>query len=311
MNIEFDNAYYIKLGEKGSWENELLTSKNAKIGWDHISLDLILSDDWKSIQRLIAQNYSEGKKKSGATQDFNALKNFCKASDRDVFITFHYSKLYWCFLSPEIKSDGNSKYRSTINGWSSKDVDGNDLFTCNLTGNITKIQGFRGTLCKVEDKEALYKILNNQKPPFLEKIQNSKDQLCENIEAAFTELNPYDCENLSDLIFRQSGWQRLSNLGKQMKDFDMELWHPLTNVRMQVQVKAKADRKVFERYASDFKKNQGAGLNKFCFMVYVPDKTLKDSFDIQDNVRLMLPKEIAELIVDLGLVEWVKNKLKK
>jgi len=310
MKIEFDNAFYIKLGEKGSWENDLLNSKIAKIGWDHINLDLILSDNWDTIKQSIHQNYIERGKKTGATQDYNALRNFCKASDHDLFITFHYGKMYWCFLSPEIKAIGDSKYRSTINGWSCKDVNGNDLYISEMTGNISKIQGFRGTLCKVEDKSALYMILNNQTNPILEKIKISRRDLCKNIETALAELNAYDCENLSDLIFRQSGWQRLSNLGRTMKDFDLELQDPLTKDKMQVQVKAKADRKEFERYASDFEKNHD-GFDKFCFMVFVPDKTLDDTVVTQDDVRLMLPKEISELIVDLGLVSWVANKLVK
>src|SRR4051794_10686268 len=49
-----------------------------------------------------------------------------------------------------------------------------------------------------------------------------------------------DFETIVDLLFTRLGWQRMSELGETMADFDLILVQPATNERGYVQVKSKA-----------------------------------------------------------------------
>lgn len=60
-------------------------------------------------------------------------------------------------------------------------------------------------------------------------------------------LNPYDFELLVELVFAQSGWQRISSSGGTQKTIDLELYLPSTKDYAFVQVKIRNKSKTVRR----------------------------------------------------------------
>jgi hypothetical protein len=58
-------------------------------------------------------------------------------------------RLWWCFAKPGVRQDGEGSYRETVNDWHDADIHGETLSTEKLSGNLLKVQAFRGTICEV------------------------------------------------------------------------------------------------------------------------------------------------------------------
>ncbi|HNW99702.1 MAG TPA: hypothetical protein PKK00_14945 [Bacteroidales bacterium] len=305
--INFKRAFYLKLGEQGKWEDDLKNGDKARIGWSDIDINDIQKKDWAKIRLEIEKDFKIREKKNGATQDFNALKSFCEATDEDIFITFFDGKLYWCVLDNTImQQDEKSKFRTTKMKWTCNAIDGKILYINQISGRISKTQGYRATLCSIEEKDTLKRIINAEKSPIIDQIEKKKAELCDFIQKAFAELHWKDLETLADLIFRQSGWRRISRLGEKMKYVDLELEDPITKDLYQVQVKASAGKQEFEEYAEQF---TGLGYKELFFVVFKPDRSLLKLHNYPENVTLLTGQVLAELIIDLGLLNWVTQKI--
>ncbi len=133
------------------------------------------------------------------------------------------------------------------------------------------MQGFRGTICTVKEAKYLVNKINGIEPVEVKEADAALLQLQEKVEAIIRSLTWQDFEMLIDLIFRQAGWQRVSVLGGTMKTLDLELISPITNERYGVQVKAKADLSVFEKYKMEGM-NDMQGFTKFYFGLIVGGK---------------------------------------
>ena len=57
------------------------------------------------------------------------------------------------------------------------------------------------------------------------------------------------------------------------------------------------------------KKFTGLDYSKLFFVVFDPDASLIDYSHGDEQVKLLKGKDIAELIIDLGLTNWVVQKL--
>lgn len=307
QTIDFKRAFYLKLGEQGKWEDDLKDGNKARIGWSDIDINDIQKKDWAKIRKEIENDFIIRGKKNGATQDFNALKSFCEATDDDIFITFYDGKLYWCVLdNTSAQEDRISKFRTTKIKWTCTAIDGKTLFINQISGRISKTQGYRATLCSIDEHITLKRIINSEKSPIIDQIKQKKSELCEYIQKAFVELHWKDLEILADLIFRQSGWRRISMVGGKMKYIDLELEDPITKDLYQVQVKASAGKQEFEEYTEQF---TGLGYKKLFFVVFNPDSSLLKLQSCSENVELLTGQVLAELIIDLGLLNWVTQKI--
>ena len=47
--VNFNDAFYLKLGKQGMWEDELNHGKKARIGWTNIATEDIQNENWSSI----------------------------------------------------------------------------------------------------------------------------------------------------------------------------------------------------------------------------------------------------------------------
>ncbi|MGA3284612.1 MAG: hypothetical protein ABSD57_09170 [Verrucomicrobiota bacterium] len=129
-------------------------------------------------------------------------------------------------------------------------------------------------------------------------------QLC--FDKSFNRAQSQDREMGHIGIFRGAGWRRVSLLGETMKYVDLELEEPITGDLYQVQVKSRASLAEFKEYAENF---SGAGFRKLYFVVHTPTGNWNDQKTLE-NVELWLPKQVARMVVEFGLTNWLLKKVR-
>lgn len=241
--------------------------------------------------------------------DLNALRTFCTATSNDIWVTFHSSKLWWCRLADEpIEEDAISKFRHVSVGWSDISATGKKLLISEISGQLSKVQGYRATLCKIDGKVVLERLLNGEVSEAYQQCQAARDTLERLLVDAIQQLHWKDFETLVDLIFRQAGWRRIGVLGETMKFADLELEEPITGDRYQVQIKSRANMAELMAYVEHFQKGE---FKRFYFVVHSPDPIL-ESIALQSipNVELVLPNRLTKMVIDSGLIQWLMNKIR-
>jgi hypothetical protein len=307
--VKFRNAYYIKLGRGGAWETDSIENSRLRLGWQNQSLDDINAGRWEHIRKQLAQQH-EGKPKGkpqGVTNDTNRLRDIAESTPDDIWITFHASKLWWTRLAAgPVLGDKVSKYRRTKHPWKDKDETGRLLVANELPGKIAQLQGFRGTACKVRELDLLKRVLDGSRSEIATEIASHRSVLCESVNRAIRELHWKDFETLVDLVFRDTGWERVSVLGQHAKAYDLELREPITGDRYVVQVKSQATRADLDNTVKDFSE---ATYKRVFFVVHTPSKALETADDLPEYVELVPPMRLAELVVDAGLSKWLEDKV--
>lgn len=311
QKIEFAKAFYIKLGKGGKWETSSIEENKARIGWSDLTLEEIQSRKWEKIKRH--KSYQD--KKAGAvTSDINALKHFSESTSDDVWITFHTGCLWWCRLGEaEVKEDEISRYRLLESVWSNKDVAGNVLHITQIPGILSKIQGFRGTICSINNEgkykelDTLKRLLNNQQSEEAESIERTKKILVNEVQKALPFLYWKDFEILTDLIFSHTGWKRVSLVGEMTEGFDISYEDPITQDKYHVQVKSQASLGEYQEWVSRYTKSD---YRKIYFVVHSPKPDLVGHPDhSKEKCEVILPEKLAKMVVDYGLVSWFLNKI--
>jgi hypothetical protein len=298
-------SFYIKLGAGGEWEPDSIATGKLRFGWRGCSVADMNARNWPIIQQQIRAEF-HGRRHGAATTDFNALKRIVESSPDDVWITFHQAKLWWTTLSPNpIEEDGVSRFRWTAMPWSDQDANGRLLVVNDLPGKISTIQGFRGTVCRVKYPEVLQRTLNGAPGPLAVAIDAQRTALVQCVMQAITDLHWKDFEILVDLVFRAAGWSRVSVLGQQARDYDLELREPITRDRYVVQVKSEAGLADLERTIQGFSRDD---FRSVFFVVHSPHADLLNVPDIPPHVDVVLPERLAELAVDAGLAGWIRNR---
>jgi hypothetical protein len=304
--IEFNNAFFIKLGRGGAFEADSIDTGKMRFGWQPQSLDDINAHSWDVIEQQLRREF-EGKPAGVATTDFRALRNIVESTPDDVWITFHQAKLWWARLaSTPVEEDSVSRFRRTIGPWSDKAANGRLLVANDLPGKIAQLQGFRGTVCRVQYAELLQRTLCGIRSALATNISTSRASLAQHLAEGIKELHWKDFETLVDLVFRGSGWVRVSVLGQQAKAYDLELREPITKARAVVQVKSKADLADLSSTIAQFSADD---FWRVFFVVHSPAMDLENAADIPDYVDIVSPQRLAELAIDVGAVAWIEDKV--
>jgi hypothetical protein len=303
--IEPKNILFIKLGEKGSFEKECIENKKIiKLGYREIPHELCINEKWNDVDIFIKDKYNTNK--GATTSHRNQIKKFYTEPNSTMWITFYSGKLWFCFADPEVFYDAEekTKYRKTIDGWHSVDSNNNPLFIQALSGKLTKVQGFRGTICDVTEKSYLTNKINNTQNPISQNIENNLSALKLNIEKLIKHLSPQDFEIFVDLIFRNAGWSRVGLLGKTIKTIDIELLAPVTGERAIVQVKSQSDLKLFQEYKDRLNIPE---YDRCFFITHSPNQQLQEYIDnnLSSDIQIWNAKKLADLSVNAGLIDWL------
>lgn len=307
--IKADEVLYIKLGQGGRWEEECLKqNQTLRLGYQQIPHDLCLQGKWSEVRQFIKKESNCGE--GTATSHRNQIKSFYVSGEDVLWVTFYGNSLWWCFSKPEITlmNDG-TKARPALNKWSCVDIHGGPLLTNNLSGKLLSMQGFQGTICKVSEANYLINKINGVEPKDLAEAREAAATFEQKLEAVIRRLHWKDFELLIDMIFRQAGWKRCSDVGSTIKTIDLDLISPITSERYGVQVKSQADLATFNSYQEARFKDM-EGFTRFYFAVHTPSPDLEEAsqrFESKD-VRLLLPHDIARLSVAYGMAHWVMDK---
>jgi len=303
--IDPQTVYYIKLGKKGEWEKDCLeVSQTIRIGYQETPHEYCLNGKWNLVQDI----WREKRDDTGtATRDTNQIRAFYESDDHVLWVTFYGDRLYWSFSKPKVTLlPDKSRSRPAIGSWSSCDITGKPLQKTQISGALLRTQGFRGTICKVKEWKYLVDKINGVVRPEIEEALAAKTVLEQRINVLIRKLTWRDFELLVDLLFRQAGWQRMATLGKTEKTIDLDLYSPITDETILVQVKSSANLTLLQGFISGISDFQD--YDRAYFLVHTPSDDLKNA-PIHEDVEVWLPEDISHRVVMLGLAEWVISKV--
>ena len=72
--VQFANAYYVKLGTGGMWEKDSFSRSLLRFGWKHQSVADINAGQWDTIAAQLQSNQKPGV----ATTDLNRLRDIAQ-----------------------------------------------------------------------------------------------------------------------------------------------------------------------------------------------------------------------------------------
>ncbi|ATC85051.1 hypothetical protein [Pseudoalteromonas arctica] len=306
MTIKAEAVLFIKLGSKGDYERECIEKEGTiKLDYKQIPHELCLSNNWDKVSEFVAMEYNTNK--ASTTSHRNQIKKFYTEPKTTMWITFYDCKLWYCFAEEEVLLDESSrtKSRKTVGGWRSVDSQNNSLFIQALSGKLTKVQGFRGTICDVKEKEYLLNKINNTQHPDVKNVETNLVSLKLSLEKIIQLLSPQDFEVFVDLIFRSSGWSRVGSAGNTIKTLDIELLAPVTGERAIVQVKSQSNLSLYKEYEERLNIE---GYDRAFYVTHTPDKKLSDhinSMDKNNSIQVWDAEKLADLSVNAGLIEWL------
>jgi hypothetical protein len=302
--VDFSDAYFIKLGRKGSYEKRCIEEGIIRLGFVNPYHNECSNGNYNSLR-----DYFEGEKnktKGVATSIINQIKLFYEADESILWITFYNKKLWWCHASSGIVEIGDgSRSRKAKEGWKSLDINGKVLSIDKLSGKLTKVQMYQGTICEVKEKKYLYEKINGILSDDIKLAQDCLDNLKNSLYSLVKRLTWKDFEILVDLIFNDAGWKRIGVLGKTEKDIDLDLLMPVTETRAFVQVKASSNQTEFDRYVEVFNENEL--YNEMYYVVHTQSTPINVSASYQ-NVHLIGLNKIVDFIINAGLINWLIEK---
>ena len=302
---------YIKLGRNGRWWSQCRERKIIRLGFntgDPEILNNALNQRWDLIQEYWAA-------RSGTpTAHTNATKEFINDDGRTLWITFEEGSLFYGFtdggdLQAEIIAhDESSSYRKMAGaGWSNLDASGKELRFDDLSGKLTKTAAFRQTICKLTESNENYlrnRLMGGEQLEVLE-AKNANHQLIDKIACLVRSFTWWDFELLIELIFANSGWQRVSRTGGTQKTTDLDLLNQVTGDMAFVQIKSATTNAEFRTYRERKILEKG----HFDRMFYV-FHTGQIDMTSENGISTWNVEKVAEQVLANGLVDWVINRAK-
>lgn len=304
--VTAQKAFFIKLGEGGMWEADCLRSGTLRFGYQEVPHDICASGKWHEVEKEVRKFSKDA---GAAKRHLNQIRQFYEAKDDVLWITFHSDRLWWCFSRHEVVVlPGEERLRHVVGCWYDSDVNGETLLKSRLSGKLLAVQGFQGTICTVSELEYLLHKINGTMEPHVAVAQSAFENLQSALIPIIKELHPKDLEILTDLVFRQSGWQRVGVSGGTEKDIDLDLISPVTNERIAVQIKSKASVAVWQQYREKYADMRG--FSRFYFVTHSPNPALRKEAGTTDDPGFVFwgVEQLAALVVRGGLTGWLLDK---
>jgi hypothetical protein len=300
--VAASSVHYIKLGRAGDWEAESLREGVLRFGYREAPHALCVGGDWAAVWAIMKERRGDA---GAATRDVNQIRAFYESDETTIFITFVGGLLHWCRPSGAVQLlEDQSHRRATLDGWRSTSRGGARLSADRLSGELLKVQMFRGTICDVRAVDYLLRKLGDQLSPEITAAEEAERLMMSAIVGLMRLLTWQDFELLVDLIFSTSGWRRISQLGRTQKTTDLELVLPSTSERAFVQVKAQATRATLEDYAARLAQTQAY---ERMFFVWHSGTLAED--EGTDGVILLGPQRLSRMVLDAGLTSWLRDKV--
>lgn len=91
-------------------------------------------------------------------------------------------------------------------------------------------------------------------------------------------------------------------MGKTQKTLDLDLLSPIANERYLVQIKSSASQQQFEQFRINT--SNMMEYRRYYFVVHTPVSGLAKTLETETH-KLWLPNDIAKLVTQYGLIDWV------
>jgi Restriction endonuclease len=301
--IKASEALYIKLGDGGKWERQCIRDGIIRFGYDDTPFEAAILGDRETVfKHWLAKRHDQG----AATRDTNQILSYFGAGDDTLWITFHDRSLWWCFAKPGVKpwKDGEGSYREAKGEWKNTDMKGIELTFDKLSGSLLKTHGFRGTVCKIKEFTYLMRKLNGESLPEVDAAIEAQNRMVDTIVPLMQKLTPQDFELLVDLVFSNSGWRRVSPVGKNQKIIDIDLMLPTTNERAYIQIKSEAKKTDLAEHVAHLE--QTRIYSRLFFIFHTGE--IEEPTKYGKNVTLLDGTKLARMVLNAGLTSWLIDK---
>jgi len=301
---------FVKNGEGGRWWGAALANQQVHLGWSGISKELLLNPDFSKIEAIQRARYGT---RNGATQDLNQLHDLLETPSRHVWVTFQGGYMWWCTVRDGaiINPDGEGLHQGNFwlacdRSWSNQSLDGKWLAISDLPGTVTRTAGFRGTVCTPRGWQSILRIIRDDQDADAVKAAQARAEYERAIHTVVKRLSWKDFEQLIELILARTGWIRVSTPEKSREGIDIAAENLTAKEIAFVQVKSSATQKVLDDYVDRFQEQRDF-YARMIFAVHSPSGDLIPPVD--SAVQLWKCDRLAELVVRLGLGEWVESRL--
>jgi hypothetical protein len=246
----------------------------------------------------------------GRTADLNALVSLLDRPSQHIWVTIQDGYLWWRTVHDRAQSAKRGDparghfWLNCKRRWSNRSLKGKLLSTEDLPGTVTKVAGFKATVCQPNAWKEILRIIQDQADPKALKVRRARSAYEEAMKSLIQDLNPYDFEHLVDLILNRSGWERLSKRGSIQEGIDLDVENRAIGEHAFVQVKSEAGQAVFQKYCERFRLNRQR-YRRMIFAVHTPRGELRPP--ASSAIQLWTSEKIAELVVRLGLGERVEQ----
>lgn len=294
---------YIKLGTGGAFARAALERGEIYLDHREVPHDLAMRADRDAIiAHCIGLGRSPGKAKdfSREVMDFHTLP------EETIWITFEGGCLWWAQAKLPVEWIGPSegrgtRLRRTIQPWRNTDLTGAVLLKDNLSTRLTKVAGYRQTLCAIEAEDYLRRRLIGEQDPVVTDALQARTAMLRIITALIAGLHETDFETLVDVLLARGGWHRVSTLGGTMKDAHLLVEHPVSGERVMVQVKSRASQGVLDDYIKRF--DADPSLARLIFACHSPQGRLQAPE--RPEVTIWSEAALAEASLRSGLLDWL------
>lgn len=297
---------YIKLGRGGSWATEAIKHGIVPLGFRKIEHKPCDAADWDMVA---VQLEAAGRSPTGVSQGIRELRDFYELGEDCLWITFASGHLYWTFAQAQVVSidpkdgDGPHRARKCIGGWQRTSLAGVPLSTTTLSSALTRVAGYRMTICSVDRQEYALRKIRDQEAPLLLKARELQAALNGVIESMIASLDWRDFEVLVDLLFSRSGWQRQSAVGDGEVDLDLALSNQAAGETARVQIKSQANQPTLDDYLNRFRLEGGS--DHFFFVCHSSSGL---TLPAERGLHLWSGHTLAQRVLATGLVDWVMQR---
>lgn len=296
---------YIKLGEAGAWAHEALASGMVPLMYHKVAHGPCAAGDWETVR---AQLTAAGRKGGKVADGVRELRDFYELDEHCLWVTLAEGHLWWAFAECEViavaepAEDRPARMRRTVAGWSNCNLTGEPLRLNTLSTSLTKVAGYRATICKIEREDYLLRRIRGEPEPLLQEAEQVRGSLMDVAANMIAQLDWRAFEIMVDLIFARGGWQRQSALGGDEVDADLRLTSPTTGERAWVQVKSRASQRVLDDYLARFSRDGSA--ERFYFVCHSPRGELRLPEQAR-GAQVWTGRELAHHALAAGLFDWL------
>lgn len=294
---------YIRLGPGGRWAKPALQYGEICLDHREVPHALAISGDREAIiAHLVGLGRSSGKARDFARE----IMDFHKLPESTIWITFEGGRLLWAQAAAEVEWVGpgherGTRCRRTLGPWRDADLKGVPLLKEHLSTRLTKVAGYRQTLCAIEAEDYLRRKLIGEELPAITRAMEARRLSLASAQELVTQLHETDFETLVDILLARGGWHRTSALGGTMKDADLVVEHPITGESVLVQVKSRANQSVLDDYIGRMDDNPG--FSRLIFACHTPQGPLRAPD--RPDVTIWSGEPLAAAALRNGLLDWL------